>query len=98
MIPLTDKLRSKNKNITWTVKDQSIIDSVKEQIVNAATLHHTDLTKTFIIKTDASELAIGVILEQEGKVIRFFSYKLKGSKKNYTIMEKKICAIVKALE
>ena len=95
---LTEKLKCKNGNIQWTIKDKETLEAIKNEVINATVLTHPDLNKPFTIKTDASDHALGATLEQEGKPVRYFSYKLKGSELNYTIMEKELYAIVKAVQ
>ena len=49
------------------------------------------------MKYDASGIAIGVVLSQEGKPISYFSEKLNDGKKKYSLDEKYFYAIVQAL-
>ncbi|KAF9761110.1 Transposon Tf2-6 polyprotein [Nosema granulosis] len=73
---------------------KSIISTIKEQIL----LHHSDITKPFVIETDASDIGLGGILLQENKIVGIFSYKLHGAEKNYTTTEKELLSIFKTLQ
>jgi hypothetical protein len=54
--------------------------------------------KVFQVDCDASGLAIGMVLSQEGKLITFFIEKLNDDEKEYFVYNKKFYAIVQALE
>ncbi|MGL5898788.1 MAG: RNase H-like domain-containing protein, partial [Lactobacillaceae bacterium] len=53
-----------------------------------------DYTKKFILECDASDVGLGSVLRQDDKIIGYFSKKLKGSEKHYSIVEKKYLAIL----
>lgn len=102
MIEYTDKLKLKNqlgKTIIWTEKDDEIREKLYNMIINSVELEFPDFKKPFILSTDASKFALGAVLEQEpGKIVGLYSYKLKGSELNYTIVEKELFAVIKAIE
>ena len=52
----------------------------------------------FEIKCDALGIGIGAVLMQEGWPITYFSVKLSGAPLNYPTYDKKLCALVQALE
>jgi hypothetical protein len=60
-----------------------------------------EFDEPFILRTDASEFALGAVLEQqwEGKwvPVAFYSRKLAKEQKNWTLQEKETYAIVAAL-
>lgn len=47
---------------------------------------------------DASETNIGAVLYQENRVLGFFSSTYKGVEKKYTVPEKEMLAIIRALK
>jgi hypothetical protein len=53
--------------------------------------------KPFDLSTDASDYQLGAVLMQEGKLIAFYSHKLTGAKKNYSVGEKEMLSIVETL-
>ena len=74
-------------------KLHSIFDEKKNKIF----LSHPNLDIPFTIQTDASDSGIGAILTQNNNIIGLYSYKLSPSETNYTIVEKEVYAILKAL-
>ena len=70
--PLQDKLKvpkelgkagSKHK-ITWTAEELIAFERLKQALVADLELHHIDSRKPFVLRTDASQYAIGAALEQ----------------------------------
>ncbi|XP_017637300.2 uncharacterized protein LOC108479297 [Gossypium arboreum] len=52
----------------------------------------------FEIECDASGIRIGTVLTQEGKPVEYFSEKLSGAPLNYPTYDKKMYALIRALE
>lgn len=50
------------------------------------------------MKCDASDIEIGVVLNQEEKPIEYFSEKLNEAKQNYYFYDKELYAIVQDLK
>jgi len=71
---------------------------LKDKWTKAPILALPNFTKTFEVVCDASNIGIGAILLQEGHPIGYFSKKLKGSHLNYSTYEKKLYALVRALQ
>ena len=70
--PLQEKLKlprelgkagSKHK-LSWTEKELASFERLKQALVSDLELHHIDTRKPFVLKTDASQYAIGAALEQ----------------------------------
>lgn len=61
-------------------------------LVSAPVLRYPEYTKPFLISADASDIAVGAVLQQEdegsGYPITYFSRKLKGPELNWTTSEK----------
>ncbi|KAF9760652.1 Transposon Tf2-9 polyprotein [Nosema granulosis] len=98
LINITAKLKQTNSKFTWTREDENALDSVIKIIKSQIILHHPDLDKEFVLKTDASDEGVGALLYQEEKLVGIYSNKLKAAEKNYTTTEKELLAIIKALK
>jgi len=48
----------------------------------------------FVLQTDASAIAVGAKLEQDGHVIAYASHSLTSSKRNYSVIQRESLAIV----
>ena len=72
--PLTDLLRS--TNFVWSSAAASAFTELQHRMTDMPVLTLPDFTKKFLIETDASGVAIGAVLSQEGHPIAFFSKKM----------------------
>ena len=76
-------------------------NKLKQALVGGPKLTHPDLTKQFIVHTDASKIAIGAVLLQRSddgveRPISFFSKKLSSPQQNYSTFERECLAVVDA--
>ena len=55
------------KKFAWMTKHQVVFDALKEAFNTPAVLGYLDLSKQFILETDASFNGLGTILSQQGK-------------------------------
>lgn len=98
--PLTHLLQ-KERPWIWTEKQQDAFELIKQKLVSAPVLKYPDFSKCFIVTTDALDLAVSGVLQQqhEGGLhpCAYFSKKLKGLELNWTVREKEIVAKVLAL-
>ena len=80
MYYLFESLGGKPKRLEWNDKLQFAFDSIKHALANATLLHHPDPSLPLAVTTDASDLAIGGVVEQRGpegwEPLAFFSKKL----------------------
>ena len=99
---LTDILRGGTakawKGEPWTAAHRSAFDWVITTLTNAPTLAIPDYTRPFVVTTDASDVGLGAVLEQDGRPVAFASRKLNPAELNYSATEKELLAVVYALK
>lgn len=107
--PLTKYLRGENghtaasssRNIKITLDNEAIIafDKLKRILASDdVLLVYPDYKKTFELTTDASGVALGAVLSQNGKPITMISRTLSSTESNYATNERELLAIVWALK
>ena len=99
--PLTN-LTKKYVRFEWTLECQEAFEQLKQALTQAPVLAHPDLSKPYILYTDASATAVGGILvqEQEGteRVIAYVSHKFTGAAQNWSAIEKEAYAVLYSLK
>ena len=99
-IPLTNLLY-KDKEFHWNQVEIEAFEQLKHALMTAPVLALPDLTKPFIVTTDASDYAIGAVLSQDvGKgdqPIAYESRKMSSAELNYPVHEKELLALVYAI-
>ena len=100
--PLTE-LTKHNTPFEWTEKCQQAFEKLKDALCSPPILAYPDLTKPFILTTDASGSAIGYILGQldsEGKerVCAYNGRSLSESEKKWPISEKECLAVLEGIK
>ncbi len=98
--PLTD-LTPKNQPFRWTVDCQRAFEDLKDKLVTSPILAKANLSKRFILETDASQHHVAAVLLQyddEGlpRAIGYFSKKLKQAEVRYSATDREALAIVLA--
>jgi hypothetical protein len=78
-------------------------DELKQRICKSPVLRHADATQRFVLETDASDYAYGVVLSQKGEdrkfhPVAFYSKSMTLAEQNYRISDKEALAIIKALQ
>ena len=94
---MTAQTGAKNKNIEWDEACQQAFEKVKKILTNAPVLQMPDFEKPFEVVADASDLALGAVLLQEGHPIAFESKKFTPAELNYSTTEKELAASVHAV-
>ncbi|TPX47565.1 hypothetical protein SeLEV6574_g02595, partial [Synchytrium endobioticum] len=102
-LPLTT-LSKKDQPYLWSKECNQAFSSLKKFVTASPVLRIPDSSQPFIIDTDASDFALGAVLSQKddetGKLrpCAFRSEKLSGSELNYSINDKELLSIIKALQ
>jgi transposase InsO family protein len=96
-------LTKKDIPFTWTTTQQSAFDTLIHSFTVAPVLLLPDCARPFRLITDASDFAVGAILEQPDLLNRwhpvaYHSKSLIDAEQNYDIHDKELLAIVRALE
>ncbi|GJZ96978.1 putative reverse transcriptase domain-containing protein [Tanacetum coccineum] len=91
-------LTQKCKTFDWGEEQELAFQTLKDKLCNAPVLALLDGPEDFVVYCDASEIGLGCVLMQRGKVIAYVSRQLKIHKKNYTDHDLKLGAVVFALK
>ena len=95
--PLLQRIKTKEQ-LPWTTQCDKSFQDIKQALVNATTMRHPDLNRSFHIYTDASDYAYGAVLTQEHEgtlcPIAWIGRKMATSEENYYTLEKELGAIV----
>ncbi|GFT54125.1 retrovirus-related Pol polyprotein from transposon 297 [Trichonephila clavipes] len=90
------------KDIPWESSAEESFVRLKEELVKMPSLHAPDLSRPFLLFTDASAAAIGACLAQhndhmEEMPIAFFSKKLTLSQTKWSTIEREAFSVLEAL-
>src|SRR5207249_731991 len=102
--PLTDLTRnSQGSSIRFNEKERAAFLALKQGVCDSVTLHCPRRDQSFIIRTDASDYAVGCCLAQvneEGQEmpIAFASSKLSDVQTRWSTIEKEAYAVIYALQ
>ncbi|GKB37322.1 putative reverse transcriptase domain-containing protein [Tanacetum coccineum] len=91
-------LTQKCKNFDWGEEQELAFQTMKDKLCNAPVLALPDGPEDFVVYYDASEIGLGYVLMQRGKVIAYASRQLKIHETNYTTYDLELGAIVFALK
>ena len=98
-----DGRKGSKKNLAWTPEAEDAFSRLKERLLGQLGLFLVDPDKGFVLRTDASDYAVGAVLEQvrdDGSqvLVAFWSRILaEGQHRTWTAREKETYAIVCAL-
>jgi len=91
-------LTEKNKGFVWTQECDEAFQVLRKRLVEAPILVHPDVTKPFILDTDASDKAIGAVLSEivddKEHVVAYASGGLSKSERRYCVTRKELLALV----
>lgn len=89
-------LNSKKKDkrqVQWNKQATQAFEDCKTRLANATLLAHPAEDASLILSTDASNFAIGAVLEQE-----FFSRKLTNAQTSYSTYDRELLAVYEAIK
>jgi len=101
--PLTN-LTKKNTRFKWTHACQQAFETLKLKLTTAPVLSYPHRERRYILHTDASDNAIGAVLNQYNESskceqpIAYFSRKLKDTEIKYSISEREALAIYESVK
>ena len=94
--PLIDLL--KKEGFHWNPQAEATLLTLKKAMTQALVLALPNFTKQFLVDTYACEKGIGAMLMQEGKPIAFISQALGPKHLGWSVYDKELLAVLKAVE
>ncbi|MCO5575331.1 hypothetical protein L7F22_029131 [Adiantum nelumboides] len=95
--PLTGLLK-KDMRVDWESEHEASFSKLKGYLVSSPILKLPNFSKEFEVVTDASGLALGGVLTQEGRPVAYTSRKLRDHEKNYPTHDLELLAVIHALK
>lgn len=102
--PLNNFLQGARKNdkIPWTPTTDAVFENCKKSLAETTLISHPATDSKLALITDASDLAIGAVVEQLEdniwKPLGFFSRKLTPTQRNYSTYDRELLAIYEAIK
>ena len=97
MLPLFEALTGKPKTLVWTDAMVEAFHKTKQALVDATLLTHPRQDAQISLTTDASDLAVGAVLQQfvddSWVPLAFFSQKLPPPEKKYSAFDRELLAL-----
>ena len=92
------ELSRQGKDFKWTKECESAFNILKMKLTTSPILVYPDLTKPFILDTDASNHSLGAVLSQvhdgKEKVVCYDSRLLSKEERNYCVTRRELLAVV----
>ena len=102
LAPLNELLKGKPKQLEWTMEAEEAFNNAKKTLANATLLAYPSPSATLHLYTDASNVAVGAVLEQKekgvAKPLGFFSKKLSPTEKRYSTFDRELLAVFSAIK
>jgi len=96
------QLMHKNKRWHWDKEQKNVFHTLKKSLNRTTHLRILNSTCKKVLKTDASDFAVGACLyqikDEQQRLIAYQFKKLSRSEKRYEVHDKELLAIVKALQ
>ena len=98
---LFEALKDDPKRLQWSDLRESSFEAIKDALADATMLHHPDPRLPLAVTSDASQVAIGAVIEQRGpkgwEPLAFFSKKLTPSQQKWCPYDRELHAAHKAI-
>jgi len=95
-------LTKKGVRFSWSPEAQEAFEHLKRAFAETVTLAYPQPDQTFILDTDASDVAVGAILSTtvEGveRPIAFFSRVMNSSQRNYCLTRRELLAVIACIQ
>jgi len=99
MTQLLRKAESGQSNtVMWTDEAEASFQRLKKALTEAPVLATPDFSKPFEVTVDASQVGIGGVLKQKGRVVAYESKKLSPAEQHYGTPDKELLAMVHCLK
>ena len=97
--PLTDALKGGVRTaLKWGPEQAAAFETLKDKLCSDPVLRLPDLSRPFVLRTDASDVGLGSVLLQEFDdglfPIAYAGRKLNSAERNYAIVERECLAVV----
>ena len=95
---ILQKLVAKDSTFVWTASHTKVFGSSKDAILSCATLMYFNDEKPCVVQVDASNIGVGAVLIQDGKVIEYHSKALTTTQQHYSNIKCEAYALVNGVE
>ena len=100
--PLNAQLTSKGKDLQWPPAAEDAFRSIKDTLATVTLLFHPQTGAPLSLMTDASDVAVGAVLQQfvddSWQPISFFSRALKPAETRYSTFDRELLAIYLSIQ
>ena len=77
----------------WGIKQEEAFQTLKERLTHAPVLTLPEGTDDMVVYSDASQLGLGCVLMQRGKVIAYASRQLKIHENKYPVHDLELATV-----
>ena len=91
-------------DLEWTTEANNAFNSLKEKLITAPVLRYPDLSKPFIVDSDACDYALGAVLsqvdERDGREhpVAYMSSTFSDAERHYCTWRKELMAVYRAIK
>jgi hypothetical protein len=86
----------------WSNRHQTAFENLRDALCSAPILAYPDPSKPFVVGTDASDFAVGAVLQQDQgrglQPIAYLSHKLTPAERKYPVHEKQLLVVIQSLK